>query len=671
MTEQEISVWHTRISKVIDFGSKRDEQRKQILKLYLSEFFGDPTKDGEYSQVSFVYEYVKILIGGIYAKDPYIFVRAKSGRRAKFAETMEMVINFYWRELKVKNKIKKAILDATLFSVGFTELGYLFLKERKDNLTIELEREFPELKEVKPLEEQGIFDETVKEDDCFVDYLSSWDVYWPEGYNEIRDCPYLIAKKEMSLLDIHSNPMFKKVKFELVDGMNMKTTPSNPQNFRFKDEVRPINMIPDVKQDLENIKITLYRVFDKRSRKRFVLAKNFIKDTLFERDWEYLPDGHTIFPLIFNPIPKTNENSNSYPLSDIVPLLPQLRDLSKITSAMIRHVKRSGAVILVRKGTMTPTEITNIQTSKDLDVVEVESIGDEVIKAVTMPGLGIDFYKLREIILDDLFRASGFKQLLASALGVETATESENIRAGSLIRQSEKIDIIEDYSQDVASYLAGLIWQYVQDKNRIAEIVGEEVSEDMWPSLPEDEQEARKIIQKEIYFEIEAGSTKPPKDESVERKQWQDLVSVIEATFPGRLRQDIILPQLLKKYDFKDIDQAIIGFDEEEAQVAQQENQLLLQGIPIPVSPNQNHTIHLQIHVQQAESGQTSPALDQHIVDTAAKQERLSPNVRPQRGDNKISPRSKSPDIFRQGVPDNVDFTGSLKEKVLGANKGR
>src|SRR3990167_4183983 len=172
MKEEEIQIWHNRINKTVAYGSGRDHQRKQILKLYLGEFFGLPTAEGDVSEVSFVFEYIKLLIGGIYARDPYIFVRATSGKRAKFAETMEKVINHYWRELKIKNKMKRAVLDASLFSIGFMELGYLFLKEKKDNLTLELEKEFPELKETKPLEEQGVFDETVKEDDVFVNYLS-------------------------------------------------------------------------------------------------------------------------------------------------------------------------------------------------------------------------------------------------------------------------------------------------------------------------------------------------------------------------------------------------------------------------------------------------------------------------------------------------------------------
>ncbi|KKL59797.1 hypothetical protein LCGC14_2211710, partial [marine sediment metagenome] len=45
------------------------------------------------------------MIAAIYARDPFIFVRARSGKWAAFAETMELVINYYWKELKLKKKI--------------------------------------------------------------------------------------------------------------------------------------------------------------------------------------------------------------------------------------------------------------------------------------------------------------------------------------------------------------------------------------------------------------------------------------------------------------------------------------------------------------------------------------------------------------------------------------
>jgi hypothetical protein len=674
MKPEDIKSWFARIQKAEDLQGDRAKERKEILKLYLGEFFGKPTDNsGEITEVNFVFEFIKVLIAAIYARDPFIFVRARSGKWAKFAETMELVINYYWSELKLKKKIKKSILDAVLSPPGFIELGYLFFKEKTD-VQKELEEEFPELVTPKrPIEEMGIFDDTVKQDDVFANYRSSYNVLWPDGYNDIRECPYIFIRSKVPLLDVKTNPMFKSVKDRLTGFNTVTSSPKKPQLFRAQDPVKPLNASVRDGLDEEQIEITLYYVFDKRSQARFVLAKNFDEDTLFEKEWKYLPEGFSLFPLIFNEIPETEDKANSYPLSDVIPMLPQLKELSKISSAMMRHRKRSGTLLLTKKGAVAPQEITNIQNANDLDIVELENISEDSVRGFTPPSLPQDFYNLRKVILEDLMRVSGFQQLLARVPGVETATESENVRAGALLRTTEKQDIIEDFTVDIAIYLSGLIYQFKQDKREIAQIIGEdEVTEEMWPSLPKkadgtiDIGKARIFIQKEIFFKIEAGSTRPPKDEAVERKQWTELIAVIEATYPGRLKDSVILPQLLKKFDFKDIEQAVKGFDAEEAQAAQQESQLLLKGIAVPVSPNNNHKIHIQVHAQATQQG-TTAELDQHLLSHVAFDEKMSP-AQPQKGDARAATNSTAPDITRKGVGEGSDLSGAVSN--LGSNKG-
>lgn len=686
MTSEEIDQWFVKIRQCEEFQSEQHENWKQSLLLYKGEFFGRPTDNNDdISEVNFVYEFVKLLVSAIYAKDPFIFIRTQSKKYALFAETMERAINRYWKILKMKKKIKSTVQSSVIQPPGFLEIGYLFLKESEENKTMtakQLEEEFPELKDVKPsfMEPFGIFDDTIQDDDIFAIPRSAWNVLWPRGYHDIRESPYMVIWTKVPLLDVHNNPMFKDAKYRVKGSEIRRPRASRTQNFSFNPDGMNVNTPSFNNKDFdkENIDVKLYYVYDRRGQRRFVLAENFRESDLFLRKWKNLSEGHPVFPLIFNEIPESENEANSYPLSDIVPMLPQLKELSKLSSAMMRHRKRSGSVILVRKGGIEPSEITNLTQAGDLDIVEVSAVDDSTIKAVTPPALPSDFYRLREQILQDLFRISGFEQLLQSAKGVETATESENLRAGALLRQAEKIDIIEDYIVDIARYMMGLIWQY-KSRSDISDLLGEEVSPDMWPDLPlkpdgeVDLVKARRVIQNDLFLNIEAGSTRPPKDEAVERKQWMDLIGIIKANFPGRLRDDIILPQMLKKFDFKDIDQAVIGFDKEEQQVALQESQLLLQGIPIPVSPNNNHSIHLQVMamVMQQAGDSLTREFEEHMVAHDNYQKQLSPTVSPQKGDSRIAPQTTSPELKRRGVPENVDLLGSTRVSEVGLNKGR
>ena len=677
MAKLDINMWLQRANKCQAYQDTIRQERIQAIKLYTGTYFSNPTVDSEDSEVNFVYEFVDLMLSAIYARNPYIFARATTMQRVSFAETMEKVLNYYVKEKDTKTKIKSAIRDAILQPPGFIQLGYMLVKE-KNKMFEDFAKEFPELKDTKNLkveEEQGILDETIKDDDVFMSYISSWNVLWPEGYHDIRSCPYLMVKEVTNLEDLFNNPMYKSEKYEL-RGASGNYRPNNkPQLYRMQDPIPNMSMASDINTDLENIKATLYHVFDRRSQQIFTIAKDFVKDTLYgPKDWQYMPDGFPIFPLIFNDVPATDEKCNSYPMSDIVPMFPQLKELSLLSTSMLKHRKRQTSVIIAEKVGITEPQAANIQNADDMTLVFVDNISK--VTTLSPPPLPGDFYRLRDVILQDLLRISGFGQLLYSQRSIETATESENVKEGSRLRQSQKIDIIEEFTTNIFRYMAGLLWQF-KSKKDIEEIIGEPVSEDMWPELPtlsngeQDFEGARKIIQKELNFNIEAGSTLPPKDKAVERKQKMDLIGILKANFPNRLKEDIILQQILKDFDFKDIEKAIITNDEDEMMVAQQENQLLLQNIPQLVSPNENHQLHLQAHSQAAQPGmRSSPALDEHIMQHVTFMQAMM-GMQPQKGDSKTAVPTTTPDIRRGGVPTNQDFVGATQNmRGVGGEKG-
>ena len=666
MDINEIKKWFGRIQRCEDLLATKSNEKKQILKLYTGTFFGNPVANNtELSEVNFVYEYMQILVSAIYARNPHIFVRTKNTRLGQFAETMETVINHYWYEKQAKQKTKKAIIDAVLQPPGFIEIGY-FLFTEKNKAVKDIESEFPELKDKdkkeKTEEEQGVLDETIKEDDVFLNHLSSWDVLFPDGYHEIREAPYLIKKQVITLEKLLANPVYKKSKYRLSNKRTLKDHISPVTAYNMKALPRNENSSYSGLDD-ELVPITLYHIFSRMDKKRFTLTQGLNDDTLYDGEWDYLIDGFPIYPLIFNEIPKSDKESNAFGLSDIVPMIPQLKELSLLSSAMLMHRKRAGTLLLGKKGSILDTDASKIQNSSDVDLILLDDISEGAVRGFTPPALPQDFYALRNVVLDDLMRISGYNQLLGVSKGIQTATESENVRAGAVLRQSEKVDIIEDFTVQVAKGLAGLIWQFKQNKKEIEEIVGETITEEMWPTLPKDKDEARRIIQRELLFRIEAGSTRPPKDEVIERKQWMDLIEKIKIYFPNRLKDDIILPQLLKKFEFKDIERAVISYDDQEIQAAQEENKLLLQGIPQIISPNENDLLHLQVHSQayQTPGLQPTKQMDEHIDTHAKNYEMKNPKVTPQAG--KTKPET--------GVPAYADILGSSRAMPgVGGEKG-
>ena len=152
---------------------------------------------------------------------------------------METVINYYFRELKLKQKIKDCILDTILIPPGWINIGYTgqlqSTRRRRRDLFGELVSPMDQPLD-KTEAELGILDETIKNDDVFARYISANNIVWPDGYNNIREAPYIIEIQELPLIDVIANPLFNKSKFNLSPVITMSQR-KKVQKFTMKANV--------------------------------------------------------------------------------------------------------------------------------------------------------------------------------------------------------------------------------------------------------------------------------------------------------------------------------------------------------------------------------------------------------------------------------------------------
>ena len=655
MKPDQVRLWQSRAKRAKDhINKKTKDSRAAALSLYTGTFFGDAySKSRDEEEVNFLFEFIKVSIASYYSRHPHIFVRTNASIYQPFVETLEKVMNYYVRELDVKGKAKTILLDGILTPPGWGKIGFTRIASNRKTIG-------------KVESELGILDETRRNERVYFSHTPSWRVLFPDGYNNIRECPYIIEVESITLEDLMRNPIYKKSVVDQVMSSAASSSRKNPKLVKMKSNPQ---LTPASNQsDLELVNKKLFHVWDRRDRKRFTLVKGFYDDTLFEMDWNWLNEGFPLYPLSFNPVPETENDSNSVPMSDVQAMMPQLRQLSELTSAQMRHGRRGGALLISKNGDLSKDEKQLIQSSSDIDLVELENISESSLRTLTMPSIPGDWYALRGQTLEDLMRISGFQQLLQLQRGVDTATESENLRSGEILRVSERQDIVETFIKDVTRGLAALVWQFTS-REQIERIIGEPASEEMWPTLPleangDPTPEAFRIVQEEIRYEIEAGSMRPPKDEMVERKQWEQLADIVQTRFPTMVKQEIILKQLLKKYDFKDIDEAVIGDEDIEIQVATEESRLMQKGIPQVVGPNENHEIHIGVHdqaIQQNPNGPTAEE-DEHIAQHAEFLERKTGGQTTQSqqgGGNLPGTSGSSSNNKKVGVGNAADIAGA------------
>jgi len=661
---EEIRIWVGRIQRAKDLQEdKSKELRTSAIQMFTGTFFGNATdRARDMEEVNFLFEFVKVSIAAYYARHPKIFVRTNTSKYQPFVETLERVLEYDVRDLQIKDKAKTTLLDSILQPPGWGKIGFTRLA--------------PQGKLNGKLESQlGILDETRRNERVFFSNVPSWRMLWPDGYNNQREAPYLIEQEPVTLEDLLRNPAYKNKVKNMLQETGVGVPGQRTKLFKFKDNVQLASAggRGGPTQDPETVKKMLHHVWDRRNRERFTLVEGFSSDTLFEMDWNWVNEGFSHHPLILNPVPEMKDNANSYPMSDVQAMMPQLRQLSEFSSAMIRHGRRAAAMILTREGELTDSQKANIAKASDIDLVELPNISETAIKTFQTPSMPGDWYRLRPQILQDLMRISGFQQLLQQSQGIDTATESENLQAGERLRVGERQDVNEEWIKNVMRGIAVLRWQFTP-REKIAEILGEEVSEEMWPTFPVDGNgdptpEAYRIAQEEIKYELEAGSMRPPKDEAVDRKQWENFVTILKTQFPNRFKELPLLQQWLKKYDFKDIDLTLIGDDEEEIAAATEESRLMAQGIPQVVSPNENHDIHIAVHSEASKQEGPTAEEDEHIAQHGVFRERKQPLASPQQGDTRIPQSSQQ----REGVTGFADLVGSVapNQRGLGVNTSR
>jgi hypothetical protein len=671
---EDLEIWKSKVNEAERVQMEMHSEWNTAIDLYNCRFddYGS-SADEERVDVNFVNWYVTNLISLCYFRDPYIFFKTQTDSWTKFAETLEKVVNKEWKRLELKDQFQDCILSALLTPPGFFKVGYT-AKIGQDEEKHEENKEKEESKslmdsikevitgvekkqkEEKLPEEQGILNANIKEESIFVTWIPSWNILIPPGYHRFKDVPYIIQYEKIAMRDFLDNPEYKnKDNIQVIYETQSDLPGKRLQRVPYDTSVPPGN----TQSELQTI--TLYHIWDRRSQMRGTLS--MMSDGWHrEGDWPYDFDGLPFDELMFDKNTPTKEKANIYPPNCVRPILPQVKEQSNIRTQMSKWRRRASSIIMAQKDLLTEQDMNQLENT---DALQICYISD--IKAVQMsqtPPLPQGIFEVGSEIQQDLQSGTNMGQLMfAPQPGQRTAGQAKIGQQGLQLKVSAKQDKVEDLSVKVARQMAQLAWQFY-DRKKVEEIIGEEVSEQMWPDLPEDKVERRKVINNMKCF-IDQGSAAPPKDETTDKKQLLDAVSIMANIAPERLKKDQVLKALIKKFKFeKDVDKLVITNDDDEEKCAQEETGFLEANHPCIVSPNNNHQIHLQIHAQ----GKKTPALAQHILDHA-KFAGLLPgaqgagseggNGKPQQGDKRPPMKSTNPEIVRQAVPNESKMAGA------------
>lgn len=679
MEDLNLQDWKAKIKEAEGVQGEMHKEWNTAIDLYNCNYRPETSAyDPERVDVHFINWYITNLVALSYFRDPYIFFKPKTDDYERFCETLEKVVNAEWKRLDLKSQFKDAILSGLLTSPGWLKEGYTAkigqdeadheeLKEKEASKSLitsikdVLMGTISPKKDEKTPEEKGVLNYNIQEESIFVTWVPSWNILIPPGYHRLKDIPYLIQYEKMSMRDFIINKDYKnKDDLRTTYEAQQEVTSKLLQKVPYDTSVTA----PNNKSELSTI--TLYHIWDRRSQRRMTCSMAG-EDWHREGEWPYDFDGFPFDDCMFDKTLPGKEKANPYPPNAVRPILPQVLEQSNIRTQMSRWRKRSSAVILAQRDALTEQDMNQLENSDALQIAYVSDITK--VQMTQTPQMPPQIFEVGQEIQQDLQSATNMGQLMfAPSPGQRTASQAKIGQQGLQLKISAKQDVIEDLSVRVARKMAQLCWQFY-DRDKVEEIIGEKVSEQMWPDLPDNREERRKIIRNMKVF-IDAGSAAPPKDETTDRKQLLDAISVMAQFAPERLKKDEVLKAIIKKWKFeKDVDKLVMSNDEGEVKCAQEENSFLEANHPCIVSPNNNHQIHLEEHAK----AQKTPALAQHIIDHAQFAgllpgaqgpgseggDKPGAGNKPQKGDKRPPMKSTNPEIVRQKTPSMGQIMGA------------
>ena len=457
----------------------QDADRYQ--RMYQGDYSLKPSKrrnvDG--MSVNIVYAYVEMVVPSVFSGFPYIKVRPKpkSGQDTasvhEQAKNMELVINYWFKELAVDVELRDIIFDS-FFGLAGAELGWeTEVIEEEPIITGEEGEEKPGKKVI-----------TIK-DRPFIDRRDFRNIVLDPDAKRLRDCRWIATEEVLHFNDFLSSSLYtEKAKSKVKAQMYPRDT--EDKNWLGRDEDNG---------DKEWIQI--YTIWDKDNRKKYCVTKEYMgylnTDDEEGEDWPYDID-HNSDPYPFEFLEAKRDRMTPYSWSEFKAIEPQIQEVNRIRNAQYIHVKRTLPKYIYTDQVGTKADVAKLMNARSDEAVKLENL--DSIRPLQNAEIPQDLWRFAQTARDDLTNISGIMEYQQESLA-NTATEASIVQGNLDVRKSMKSRMLEQFVVRMAAKLAQLCQQNMDEKVAI-EIAGPKGIE--WLEVNKDQ------IQGEFWYDIEPGN---------------------------------------------------------------------------------------------------------------------------------------------------------------------
>lgn len=619
MDPETFALWKRRLSRDLAAQSVHHDRWTRAIRLFDTTYWDDvKAANPEVVEVNYSTTFITTLVSAVFARAPKWRITAKRpGRFYEFAQTMQVLMEQFRDEVKLKEVGIKCVVDAATCNIGWVEQGYYAsvdaplptpetgtdasgMMRRMGTLLRQLTNDRPEAEPAS----QGELHEQKRPGSFYLIRRSPWDVIKPADSYAYDSLPYLWVRERLTYGD------FVKRK-ELINQDRLSSVPQSSAMRKLGDRVRggqygtsaiynPKAPAGVLAHDPDR-PVELYTAWDRREQSVFTLSE--FSDVLHkpEANWPYFGEGFPQKPLQFNYVPEIPDlEDNFYGFSDLDPIEAQVLEKSDLRSQQASIRRRALIKVFVQQGSATETSLQKLR-SPDIEIVPVPNITQIVVsQPIQMPPAVLQY---EDRIDSDLSRDSNMNILIADATQlakIDRATVANFAQQGTASKSSYKVDRIESWMREIGLYQVGLFWQFLTTEE-VGERLGRLPTPKEWVPLPTDVGLAKTWVRDELLLSTETGSTKPLTVDVLERSQFMDSLAILQQVDPGLFQQirRPLVATLVKKFNEPELEALVLAaLDPEEQQAAQMENQLMQQGMPQVVGPHDDHLTHDQGHAQ-------------------------------------------------------------------------
>lgn len=419
--------------------------------------------------VNLTYAYTKTEIARLYFQDPWITINAKRTEDIGAAQIAEQIVNYTWNELKLKQQMKLALLEAILVGHSWIKVGYV-----AEFGTVESQPK-PRGRGRPPKEVEVETNEYIKSESVFAYYVPYKDVIFDPSatYPATHNARWMAHRISKPYRAVKESGIYENV-----------------------DELKPHNVIddPNVPYDTPDAlkegfgkdvrSVVLWEIYDLDHQMIHTVSPGCPKFLRSIPLPEYLNGGFPFVQFGFNPVP-----GDVYPMSDIAAHEGQIIELTKILSIEINHLKRWNRQMVVDADTFTEQEMAKFKDANDGAIITAQQAGakDKIFIPPYAP-VQSDVYGVWNQVYDIWRSVAGQTQ---TDQGAQAKTQTRTLGElrmqlqGGKARADEKVDVLEDQIAEVARKILSII-QKKYDLPKISRIVGpKQVQEKILKILPQ------------------------------------------------------------------------------------------------------------------------------------------------------------------------------------------